>query len=53
VIQQEGNQYLHLKTYKELSGGGSMMIVNKTVSLALESLGYEQENISNIVKIYR
>ena len=45
-----GEPVFALKTYKELSGGGSMMIVNKTVSLALESLGYEQENISNIVK---
>ena len=34
--------------YKELAGGGSMTIVNKTVPLALEKLGYKQEEISAI-----
>jgi ribonucleoside-diphosphate reductase alpha chain len=39
-----------LKKYKELAGGGSMIIVNKTVPLALEKLGYEKKSIEDIVK---
>jgi ribonucleoside-diphosphate reductase alpha chain len=39
-----------LKKYKELAGGGSMTIVNKTVPLALERLGYEKGTIDDIVK---
>jgi len=38
-----------LKSYKELSGGGSMVIVNKTVYPALEYLGYKSEEIEEIV----
>ena len=38
-----------LKTFKELSGGGSMTIVNQTVPLALEKLGYDKESISRII----
>ncbi len=37
-----------LKTYKELAGGGSMMIVNQTVRFALEKLGYSREEIEKI-----
>lgn len=37
------------KLYKELSGGGSMMIVNQTIPLALEKLGYDKNKISRIV----
>lgn len=38
-----------LKKYKELAGGGSMIIVNKTVNLALEKLGYDKGSIDNII----
>ncbi len=38
-----------LKVYKELAGGGSMTIVNQTVPLALEKLGYSKEDITKIV----
>ncbi len=38
-----------LVKHKELVGGGSMIIVNKTVGLALETLGYEPEAIDQIV----
>ena len=38
-----------LKKYKELAGGGSMTIVNKTVPLALEKLGYNKEQIDKII----
>ncbi len=38
-----------LVKYKELVGGGSMTIVNRTVPLALETLGYNQETIDQIV----
>jgi ribonucleoside-diphosphate reductase alpha chain len=38
-----------LVKYKELVGGGSMTIVNKTVGLALETLGYEKAVIDQIV----
>jgi len=34
-----------LKAYKELSGGGSMNIVNQTVPLALKRLGYDEATI--------
>lgn len=37
-----------LKKYKELSGGGSMTIVNETIPLALENLGYNEEDIKEI-----
>jgi ribonucleoside-diphosphate reductase alpha chain len=37
-----------LKKYKELAGGGSMTIVNETVPLALENLGYSSEEIGDI-----
>jgi ribonucleoside-diphosphate reductase alpha chain len=35
--------------FKELVGGGRMTIVNRTVPLALETLGYSQEDIDQIV----
>lgn len=38
-----------LKKYKELAGGGSMVIVNQTVPLALEKLGYDPEKARSIV----
>jgi ribonucleoside-diphosphate reductase alpha chain len=38
-----------LVKHKELVGGGSMIIVNKTVGLALQTLGYEQAEIGQIV----
>ena len=38
-----------LVKHKELVGGGSMIIVNKTVGLALQTLGYEQAEIDQIV----
>ena len=37
-----------LKKYKELAGGGSMVIVNETVPLALEKLGYDKNKIEQI-----
>ena len=37
-----------LVKYKELVGGGSMTIVNRTVPLALETLGYTPEQIEQI-----
>ena len=39
-----------LKSYKELAGGGSMIIVNETVLLALEKLGYNASEIDEIKK---
>ena len=45
-----GEPSYQLKVYKELSGGGSMMIVNETVSLALERLKYNHEEIERIKK---
>ena len=39
-----------LKKYKELAGGGSMTIVNKTVPLALSKLGYDSNQTQEIVK---
>src|SRR5207253_3158924 len=38
-----------LVKYKELVGGGSMTIVNRTVPLALETLGYTPGEIERIV----
>jgi ribonucleoside-diphosphate reductase alpha chain len=38
-----------LVKYKELVGGGSMTIVNRTVPLALQTLGYTQAEIDQIV----
>jgi ribonucleoside-diphosphate reductase alpha chain len=38
-----------LVKYKELVGGGSMTIVNRTVPLALETLGYSAGEIEKIV----
>jgi ribonucleoside-diphosphate reductase alpha chain len=37
-----------LVKYKELVGGGQMMIVNRTVPLALQTLGYPDEQIEQI-----
>lgn len=37
-----------LKSYKELSGGGSMVIVNEIVPPALEYLGYKPKKIEEI-----
>jgi ribonucleoside-diphosphate reductase alpha chain len=41
---------LALVKFKKLVGGGSMQIVNQTVPRALESLGYQQEQIEAIVE---
>jgi ribonucleoside-diphosphate reductase alpha chain len=38
-----------LVKFKELVGGGQMTIVNKTVPLALQTLGYNDEQIEQIV----
>jgi ribonucleoside-diphosphate reductase alpha chain len=38
-----------LVKYKELVGGGQMTIVNRTVPLALQTLGYDAEQIEQIV----
>ncbi len=38
-----------LVKFKELVGGGQMTIVNKTVPLALETLGYSDQQIEQIV----
>jgi ribonucleoside-diphosphate reductase alpha chain len=38
-----------LVKYKELVGGGQMTIVNRTVPLALQTLGYSDEQIEQIV----
>ncbi len=38
-----------LVKYKELVGGGNMVIVNRTVPLALEVLGYSSEEIDQII----
>ena len=37
-----------LVKFKELVGGGQMTIVNQTVPLALETLGYSAEEIEQI-----
>jgi ribonucleoside-diphosphate reductase alpha chain len=41
---------LALVKFKKLVGGGSMQIVNQTVSRALVALGYQQEQIEAIVE---
>ena len=41
---------LSLKSYKELAGGGSMVIVNETVPLALNKLRYSSEQINEIIE---
>jgi len=38
------------KAYKELAGGGFMMIVNKAIPTALKSLGYDSATIARIVE---
>ncbi len=38
-----------LVKFKELVGGGQMTIVNRTVPLALQTLGYDEEQIEQIV----
>ena len=38
-----------LVKFKELVGGGQMTIVNRTIPLALETLGYDDEQIEQIV----
>lgn len=38
-----------LVKYKELVGGGSMVIVNRTVPLALKELGYTPEQVDQII----
>ncbi len=38
-----------LVKYKQLAGGGMLKIVNKTVPLALKTLGYDEQQISAIV----
>jgi ribonucleoside-diphosphate reductase alpha chain len=37
-----------LVKYKELVGGGTMTIVNRTVPMALRTLGYDDEQVSSI-----
>ncbi|MDO5581590.1 MAG: vitamin B12-dependent ribonucleotide reductase [Planctomycetia bacterium] len=39
-----------LVKFKQLAGGGNLRIVNRTVPLALETLGYGREDIAAIVK---
>jgi ribonucleoside-diphosphate reductase alpha chain len=39
-----------LVKYKQLAGGGMLKIVNQTVPLALEKLGYEQPEIDSILE---
>lgn len=39
-----------LVKYKQLAGGGMMKIVNRTVPLALKTLGYDSQEIDRIVK---
>jgi ribonucleoside-diphosphate reductase alpha chain len=38
-----------LVKYKQLVGGGHMLLVNKTVSLALQHLGYSKDEIDDII----
>ncbi len=38
-----------LVKFKELVGGGQMTIVNRTVPLALETLGYDEQQVEQIV----
>jgi len=39
-----------LVKYKQLAGGGSLKLVNNTVSLALKTLGYTDEEVTAIVE---
>ncbi len=39
-----------LVKYKQLAGGGMLKIVNRTVPLALERLGYSRDEISQIIE---
>jgi len=39
-----------LVKYKQLAGGGMLKIVNRTVPLALRSLGYDQEQVDRIIQ---
>lgn len=39
-----------LVKYKQLAGGGSMKIANRTVPMALESMGYSKDAIDSITK---
>ncbi|HPU05982.1 MAG TPA: vitamin B12-dependent ribonucleotide reductase [Thermogutta sp.] len=39
-----------LVKYKQLAGGGTLKIVNRTVSLALQTLGYSEDQINEIVQ---
>jgi ribonucleoside-diphosphate reductase alpha chain len=39
-----------LVKYKQLAGGGMMKIINRTVPLALKTLGYDSQEIERIVK---
>ncbi len=38
-----------LVKYKELAGGGAMIIINETVPVALKTLGYDSDKIEKIV----
>ena len=42
-----------LVKYKQLAGGGMLKIVNQTVPLALQTLGYDQPQIESIVGLHR
>ncbi len=42
-----------LVKFKELVGGGQMTIVNRTVPLALQTLGYADEQIEQIERAHR
>lgn len=39
-----------LVKYKQLAGGGMLKIVNKTVPMALYSLGYDEDEVESIIK---
>jgi len=45
-----GEPEFQLIKYKELAGGGSMTIINDSVSLALKNLGYDPDEIKSIVE---
>ncbi len=42
-----------LVKYKQLAGGGMLKIVNQTVPLALQTLGYDEPQIESIVGLHR
>ena len=42
-----------LVKYKQLAGGGMLKIVNQTVPLALQTLGYDQPQIESIIGLHR